>query len=82
VELSEGFRYLGYFIKVEKTSFEDWRWLIIKFENMIKHWCNRWLSLRGRCTLAKAGFGNTINILDGPCGGPCFCPLKDSKTDL
>jgi hypothetical protein len=53
VELTEGFRYLSYFIKADKTTFEDWRWLIIKFENRIKHWCNRWLTLGGRCTLAK-----------------------------
>jgi hypothetical protein len=45
VELSEGFRYLGYFIKAEKLTFEDWGWLISKFENMTSHWCNRWLSL-------------------------------------
>jgi len=31
MELVGGFRYLGYFIKDEKTSFEDWRWIIIKF---------------------------------------------------
>jgi hypothetical protein len=53
VELIKGFRYLGYFIKEEKTTFEDWRWLIIKFENRIKHWCNQWLTLGGWCTLAK-----------------------------
>jgi hypothetical protein len=53
MELSGGFRYLGYFIKAEKNSFEDWRWLIIKFEKRIKHWCNCWLTLGGRCTLAK-----------------------------
>jgi hypothetical protein len=54
MELSGGFRYLGYFIKDEKTSFEYWRWLIIKFENRIRHWCNCWLTLGGRGTLAKA----------------------------
>ena len=41
VELYECFRYLGYFIKVEKSTFEDWRWLISKFENRTSHWCNR-----------------------------------------
>jgi hypothetical protein len=35
MELELGFKYLGYFIKVEKTYFEDWRWLLIKFEKWI-----------------------------------------------
>jgi hypothetical protein len=48
MELALGFKYLGYFIKAEKTYFEDWRWLLIKFEKWIKHWCNRWLTLGGR----------------------------------
>ena len=43
----------GYYLKAKKTTFEDWRWLIIKFEHRIKHWCNRWLTLGGLCTLAK-----------------------------
>jgi hypothetical protein len=54
VELSVGFCYLGYYLKAEKTTFEDWRWLIIKFEHRIKQWCNRWLTLGGRYTLAKS----------------------------
>lgn len=53
VEFIEGFRYLGYYIKVDKNAFEYSRWLIIKFENRVKHWCNHWLTLDGWCTLAK-----------------------------
>jgi hypothetical protein len=47
IDLSSGFKYLGYFIKVWRSSFEEWRWLIIKYEKRIKHWCNRWLTLGG-----------------------------------
>jgi hypothetical protein len=36
VDLSVGFCYLGYYLKSEKTTFEDWRRLIIKFEHRIK----------------------------------------------
>jgi hypothetical protein len=53
-DLSVGFRYLGYHLKYEKSLFEDWRWLLIKFEKRIKQWCNRWLTLGGRYTLAKS----------------------------
>jgi hypothetical protein len=53
VELIKCFRYLGYFIKEEKNTFEDWRWLIIKFDNRIKHWCNQCLTLGCQCTLEK-----------------------------
>jgi hypothetical protein len=51
---SLGFKYLGYFLKANRTFFEHWRWLLIKFESRIKHWCNRWLTLGGRCILVKA----------------------------
>jgi hypothetical protein len=54
VDLSEGFRYLRYFLKAEKYKVEEWRWLIAKFEKRIGHWCNRWLSLGGRFILIKA----------------------------
>jgi hypothetical protein len=49
----EGFRYLGYFLKPDNYKAEDWRWLILKFEKRIGHWCNRWLSLGGRYVLIK-----------------------------
>jgi hypothetical protein len=53
-ELSMGFCYLGYYLKYGKSNFEVWRWLIIKFEEKIKQWCNRWLTLGGCDTLAKS----------------------------
>ena len=51
--MSVGFRYLGYFLKAEKSTFEDWRWLIVKFEKRINQWCNRWLTIGGRLILTK-----------------------------
>jgi len=53
VELTKGFRYLGYYLKVESYKVVDWRWLIAKFEKRIIHWCNRWLTLGGRYILIK-----------------------------
>jgi len=61
-KFSGGFRYLGYFIKYENTSFEDWRWIIINFWHGIKHWCNRWLSLGDRCILAKQFWKHNLYI--------------------
>jgi hypothetical protein len=54
VDLSEGFRYLGYFLKDDSYKALDWTWLVSKFEKRIGHWCNRWLSLGGYFTLIKA----------------------------
>jgi len=39
-EMGQGFKYMGYFLKAGKNSVEDWRWLLIKFEKRINHWCN------------------------------------------
>jgi hypothetical protein len=53
IALSEGFRYLGYFLKPDSYKVEDWHWLISKFEKRINLWCNRWLSIGGRYVLIK-----------------------------
>jgi hypothetical protein len=33
VDLSSGFRYLGYFLKIDRYKAEDWHWLIAKYES-------------------------------------------------
>jgi hypothetical protein len=53
LELASGFKYLGYFLKMDRYNSDDWNWLIEKFEKYISHWCNQWLSLRGRLALIK-----------------------------
>jgi hypothetical protein len=35
--LSEGFKYMGYFLKPYSYKVEDWRWLIEKFDCRINH---------------------------------------------
>jgi hypothetical protein len=45
--IETGFKYLGFFLKPNCYKADDWRWLIKKFEKIIDHWCNRWLSLGG-----------------------------------
>jgi hypothetical protein len=52
--LANGFKYLGYILKADRFKAEDWNWLLMKYENRINHWCNRWLTLGGQLVLAKA----------------------------
>jgi len=54
VPLGDGFKYLGFFLKPNSYKIRDWAWLWKKIENKINHWVNRYLSLGGRLTLAKA----------------------------
>jgi hypothetical protein len=61
-DLSKGFRYLGYFLKVDAYKTVDWRWLLIKIEKRIGMWCNRWLSLGGRFTLVKSVLEGQLSI--------------------
>jgi hypothetical protein len=52
-DLSDGFRYLGYFLKIDMYKKEDWQWLIAKYECQISHWCNTCLSIWGCLILIK-----------------------------
>jgi hypothetical protein len=54
IDLKEGFKYLGYQLKMGASSPDEWLWLVNIFERKIAGWCNIWLSLGGRLTLIKA----------------------------
>jgi hypothetical protein len=54
IELTTGFKYLGYYLKTGPSRKEDWIWLVTKMERKIGLWCNKWLSLGGRFVLVKA----------------------------
>jgi hypothetical protein len=56
VDLSYGFKYLGYYLKSRAAKTEDWGWLVAKIEKKIGLWCNKWLSIAGRLILVKAVF--------------------------
>ena len=47
LELEQGFKYLGFYLKDGASRMEDWHWLINKVEKKINNWCYRWLSLVG-----------------------------------
>ena len=48
--MSNGFSYLGYFIKPMGYFVKDWLWLVKKFENKISHWSFRFLSMGGEAS--------------------------------
>ena len=52
--VGEGFKYLGFTLKPNYYSFQDWLWLYKNIESKIKIWENRSLSRRGRLVLLKA----------------------------
>jgi hypothetical protein len=54
IELEQGFKYLGFYLKAGAMRLDEWHWLIKKLENKINNWCFRWLSLGGHLTLLKA----------------------------
>jgi hypothetical protein len=65
-ELSSGFRYLGYFLKTGTQHTVDWNWLVVRMENKINQWSNRWLSLGGRYILLKSVLEGQNVFLDVP----------------
>jgi len=48
--LHEGFTYLGFRLKPNNYRFGDSTWILTNFQNNIKCWTHRWLSLDGRFT--------------------------------
>ena len=42
--IDEGFKYLGFQLKLNSYSTRDWMWLYKKIENKISMWTNRFLS--------------------------------------
>lgn len=53
-DLNNGVKYLGFFIKPNCYSVNDWIWLLQKVEKRINNWTYRCLSLGGRLVLLKA----------------------------
>lgn len=51
MDIDEGFRYLGFFLKSNCYLKSDWHWLVSKVHNRIHVWSSRCLSLGGRLTL-------------------------------
>ena len=51
--VSEGFKYLGFYLKPLGYYVKDWRWFIRRFEHRINNWTHRLLSLGGRLSWLK-----------------------------
>ena len=43
--------YLGYHIKPNDYLSKDWAWLLVRIENCLLTWNNKWISRGGRLTL-------------------------------
>jgi mannosylglycoprotein endo-beta-mannosidase len=54
LDLSSGFRYLGYNLKLGAPTATDWTWLVSSFERKIGLWYFKWLSLGGRLILINS----------------------------
>jgi hypothetical protein len=54
LDLSSGFRYLGYNLKLGASTATDWTWLVSSFERKIGLWYFKWLSLGGRLILINS----------------------------
>jgi hypothetical protein len=64
-DLSEGFRYLGFFLKPDSYKVEDWQWLISKFEKVDKPLVQS-LAIPGWSLRAyKRSFRESTSLLDG-----------------
>jgi hypothetical protein len=53
INLEEGMKYLGFFLKPNGYRVVDWNWLSEKIAKRISNWTFRWLSLGGRLVLVK-----------------------------
>ena len=53
-ELSEGLKYLGFYLKPNDYWKMDWKWLTRKLEKQLQVWSNKWLSKAGRLILVKS----------------------------
>ena len=51
--VEDGFKYLGFFLKPNNYSYQDWVWLYKKIKSRVTNWGNRFLSRGGRLVLLK-----------------------------
>ena len=51
--MSNGFKYLGFFLKPNNYGFQDWIWIYQKVEARVSAWENKFISRAGRLGLIK-----------------------------
>jgi hypothetical protein len=54
MNLDEGMKYLGFYLKPNNHRKADWLWLIAKLEKWLQVWSHKWLSQAGRLVLIKS----------------------------
>ena len=53
-QIDEGFKYLGFHLKLNGYRKEDWIWLVERIQRIFGSWFYRWLSLCGRLVLVSS----------------------------
>jgi hypothetical protein len=53
-DISQGLKYLGFYLKQSDYHKSNRKWLIGKLEKRLQVWSNKWLSRAGRLTLVKS----------------------------
>jgi len=53
VEMENGTKCLGFYLKPNDNTKRDRGWMVAKVEKILTFWCNRWLSRGGRLILVK-----------------------------
>jgi hypothetical protein len=58
--IETGLNYLGFELKSNSYSFDDWLWLIKNNQARISSWAQRWLSRGGRLVLLKVVLNSIV----------------------
>jgi hypothetical protein len=64
-DLSEGFIYLGFFLKLDSYKVEDWQWLISKFEKLDNPLVQSLAIPRRSLRAHKSSIREPTSLLDG-----------------
>ena len=54
LDIDDGLKYLGFYLKPNAYLKADWRWLLEKLEKRLHGWSHKWLSRAGRLVLVKS----------------------------
>jgi len=54
LNVGEGIKYLGFHVKPNDYTKEDWMWMVAKVERKINSWCHKWLSRAGKFIPVKS----------------------------
>jgi hypothetical protein len=62
-----GIKYLGFYLKENSYSYEDWAWIVKKIQNQISSWSHQWLSRGGKLVLINSVLSSILSFLGNYC---------------